>query len=324
MKYSKSIILILLVISCSKLIESSTNPETDQLQKNLHGSLALPEDLIKPSAMLPVANLEGRVNDRSFVKDIVDRLHALDEDIGKLLYNSTSMYSPNEEFGYSESTKGGEKFTEILADLDSLQDEVSSLINAATRSRQYNILVRLRPLNNIIYRIRNNLYLMRNSLVAINTVSSLEKISNSVLDSTLQVFMRPETNLTAEIGDSGEYDIDLDKIDQIQPDYRPISSFNKISTATIATTTPNTITSSKPATKATTTTSITSTTTTTTTTTTSTTTTTPAPVVFSSSVKPSTRRPNGRPSVRRTRPSRTTTKKPSTVPLSDRFDASPN
>lgn len=52
---------------------------------------------------------------------------------------------------------------------------------------------------------------MRNSLVAINTVSSLEKLGNSVLDSTLQVFMRPDANLSEELGDSGNYDINLDK-----------------------------------------------------------------------------------------------------------------
>lgn len=70
--------------------------------------------------------LEPRIGDRSFVKDIVERLHALDNDIGKLLYNSTSMYSPNDEVIARQNPKGsGQKFTEILNDLDSLQDEVS-------------------------------------------------------------------------------------------------------------------------------------------------------------------------------------------------------
>lgn len=73
--------------------------------------------------------LEPRLaGDRSFIKDIVDRLHALDADIGKLLYNSTSMYAPNDQsIAFQEnSPKGGERFTEVLSDLDALQDEVSS------------------------------------------------------------------------------------------------------------------------------------------------------------------------------------------------------
>ena len=37
--------------------------------------------------------LEPRLNDRNFIKDIVDRLHSLDADIGKLINNSTTMYS---------------------------------------------------------------------------------------------------------------------------------------------------------------------------------------------------------------------------------------
>lgn len=71
----------------------------------------------------PTAGLEARISDRNFVKDIVDRLHALDADIGKLLYNSTSMYAPNDQ-GIAQQESGGEKFTEVLNDLDSLQDEV--------------------------------------------------------------------------------------------------------------------------------------------------------------------------------------------------------
>lgn len=65
-------------------------------------------------------------SDRNFVKDIVDRLHALDADIGKLLYNSTSMYAPNDQ-SISKQEGGGEKFTEVLNDLDALQDEVSDI-----------------------------------------------------------------------------------------------------------------------------------------------------------------------------------------------------
>lgn len=160
------------------------------------------------------ATLEPRVN--NFVKDIVDRLHALDADIGKLVYNSTSMYSPDESSlaGQLESAgekAGGQKFTEVLSDLDSLQDEIGQMITNTTRNRQYNILVRLRPLNVLLYRIRHNLHLMRNSLVAINTVSTLERLGNSVLDSTLTAFMRPDADLNEEIGDNGNYDINLDK-----------------------------------------------------------------------------------------------------------------
>lgn len=73
--------------------------------------------------------LEPRISDRNFIKDIVDRLHALDADIGKLLFNSTSMYAADDHSAaFQDNTpKGGERFTEVLADLDSLQDEVSLL-----------------------------------------------------------------------------------------------------------------------------------------------------------------------------------------------------
>lgn len=67
--------------------------------------------------------LEGRASDHWFVKDIVERLHALDADIGKLLYNSTSMYAPSEQDIPQKDGTG--KFSEVLNDLDSLQDEVS-------------------------------------------------------------------------------------------------------------------------------------------------------------------------------------------------------
>lgn len=70
-------------------------------------------------------SLEPRVN--NFVRDILDRLHALDNDIGKLLVNSTSMYSPNDDsvIAFRENSNSGAQFSEILVDLDALQDEVS-------------------------------------------------------------------------------------------------------------------------------------------------------------------------------------------------------
>lgn len=81
----------------------------------------------------PVDNNKALIEPRNnaFVKEIVDRLHALDADIGKLLYNSTSMYSPSAEEHMraieitNEPNGGGQKFSEVLSDLDSLQDEVS-------------------------------------------------------------------------------------------------------------------------------------------------------------------------------------------------------
>ena len=71
--------------------------------------------------------LEGRMSDKSFIADILDRLHSLDADIGKLLFNSTSMYAADDqsEAFRQNQPKGGERFTEVLSDLDSLQDEVS-------------------------------------------------------------------------------------------------------------------------------------------------------------------------------------------------------
>ena len=75
------------------------------------------------------APLEPRLSEHGFIKDIVERLHALDADIGKLLYNSTSMYSPDDQSSAfrDNSPQGGERFTEVLSDLDALQDEVSDV-----------------------------------------------------------------------------------------------------------------------------------------------------------------------------------------------------
>lgn len=60
-------------------------------------------------------------------REIVERMQALDADIGKLLFNSTSMYSPNDQTeAFKENNKGGERFTGVLNDIDALQDQVSS------------------------------------------------------------------------------------------------------------------------------------------------------------------------------------------------------
>jgi hypothetical protein len=71
--------------------------------------------------------LEARMSDKNFIADILDRLHSLDADIGKLLFNASSMYAADDqsEMFRALQPKGGERFTEVLSDLDSLQDEVS-------------------------------------------------------------------------------------------------------------------------------------------------------------------------------------------------------
>lgn len=75
--------------------------------------------------------LEPRMSDNNFIADILNRLHSLDADIGKLLFNSSSMYAADDQ---SEAFKqnqpqGGERFTEVLSDLDSLQDEVRDTLD---------------------------------------------------------------------------------------------------------------------------------------------------------------------------------------------------
>lgn len=72
------------------------------------------------NAKIASSSLEPRT------KDIIERMQALDADIGKLLFNSTSMYSPNDNSDtFKENNKGGERFTEVLLDIDNLQDQVS-------------------------------------------------------------------------------------------------------------------------------------------------------------------------------------------------------
>lgn len=177
---ARSIIITIIFIafvagSLSKCEESTQNVKSSF--KNLSETENLTSKAIVSNVSIP---LSGRADHKSFIKDIVERLHRLDDDIGRLVVNSTSaMYSPTaEELTYEDSSKSGEKFSEVLADLDALQDEVGSLVKNATNTRQYNILVRLRPLSTLLYRIRHNMHLIRNSLVAINT----GKFTNSSLD----------------------------------------------------------------------------------------------------------------------------------------------
>lgn len=87
-----------------------------------------PQEMSRPQSSDVGASLEPRMNERNFVRDILERLHALDADIGKLIYNSTSMYSPDDtNSAFKENLPdGGERFSEVLSDLDSLQDEVSN------------------------------------------------------------------------------------------------------------------------------------------------------------------------------------------------------
>lgn len=86
---------------------------------------------------------------------------------------------------------------------------------------------------------------MRNSLVAINTVSSLEKIGNSVIDSTLQAFMRPDANLNEELGDSGNYDINLDKLGDV-PATTTVSTITTTTTTAPPTTNSTSTTTTTP------------------------------------------------------------------------------
>lgn len=73
------------------------------------------------------ASLEPRMSDKNFIADILNRLHSLDADIGKLLFNSSSMYAADDHsIAFQENQpKGAERFSEVLNDLDALQDEVS-------------------------------------------------------------------------------------------------------------------------------------------------------------------------------------------------------
>lgn len=103
------------------------NSEPGHLQAQAAPASGTPNQMVAANASGD-GGLVARTSDRNFIKDIVDRLHALDADIGKLLYNSTSMYAPNDQASVLQTNppKGGERMTEVLADLDSLQDEVSA------------------------------------------------------------------------------------------------------------------------------------------------------------------------------------------------------
>lgn len=133
--------------------------------------------------------IEAKSDPHATLVSIVERLRNLDADIGKLVVQNVSsshvvLSAPSDDLfavegnnfeqdtDQSEAGHENEKFSSLLADLDSLQDEIGGLASNASRVRQYNIVARLRPLNSLIYRIRHNLHLMRNSLVAINTGES--------------------------------------------------------------------------------------------------------------------------------------------------------
>lgn len=137
--YQKTSVILTIIIAQSFLctVSAEQNQSKNEISiENLHHSIKPTPEASFPSGVdkMVISNnnnnkapLEPRMN--NFVKDIVDRLHALDADIGKLLFNSSSMYSPNDQAINSQlgsgNASGGQKFTEILDDLDSLQDEVS-------------------------------------------------------------------------------------------------------------------------------------------------------------------------------------------------------
>lgn len=82
-----------------------------------------PKNNQAPPEELDSDEKDGEIDSKSSsVKDIVERLHALDADIGKLIYNSSSLHDPPPQV---ENFQGGKRFSEVLTDLDSLQDEVS-------------------------------------------------------------------------------------------------------------------------------------------------------------------------------------------------------
>lgn len=109
----------------------------DAIQPDVSAQISTPESAVEkapvnqsPANAVAVnqinSGLEPRISDKNFVADILDRLHSLDSDIGKLLFNSSSMYAADDqsEAFRQNQPKGGERFTEVLSDLDSLQDEV--------------------------------------------------------------------------------------------------------------------------------------------------------------------------------------------------------
>lgn len=125
MKSTLSIVPILLALVLSCRAQQDGQPVA--LAASESNQANTPASHGNPNSNHIGTGLEGRAGERGFIKDIVDRLHALDADIGKLLYNSTSMYAPDDKAAVflENQPRGGERFTEVLTDLDALQDEVS-------------------------------------------------------------------------------------------------------------------------------------------------------------------------------------------------------
>lgn len=116
------VILSFVQIDCSETQQLVTKRNNDLPTSGNNQKLLSASNDAEEANNSKAKDLEARrIVDSNFVKDVIDRLHALDTDIGKLVYNSTTMYAPNE---FQENQKGGE-FTSILDDLDALQDEVS-------------------------------------------------------------------------------------------------------------------------------------------------------------------------------------------------------
>lgn len=131
--------LLLLLLAASNFVRAS--PQDEASQATLREIIKKHESFVAPKAAdgqpqgapAESAPLEARLSsERNFIRDIIERLHALDADIGKLVFNSSSLYSPGDDStpaGVLPDGGGGpqpdERFTEVLADLDALQDEVS-------------------------------------------------------------------------------------------------------------------------------------------------------------------------------------------------------
>lgn len=112
----------------------------------------------------------------------------LDEKIEKYLEESNSslkvkypqLYIPPNENEIANARE--EKFSEVIKDLTSLENQIKDAINDAMSKRKYMLVSRLRPILTYVSYIRTNMDSLRSRVVAVAALSTIAANVNQVVD----------------------------------------------------------------------------------------------------------------------------------------------
>ena len=140
----------------------------------------------------------------------------LDEKIEKYLEESNSslkvkypqLYIPPNENEIANARD--EKFSEVIKDLTSLENQIRDAINDAMSKRKYGLVARLRPILTYVSYIRTNMDSLRSRVVAVAALSTIAANVNQVVDRFADV-MTSADGLSGNINLFGNININNNK-----------------------------------------------------------------------------------------------------------------